>query len=137
MGFGLSEGDERRPREGFAMDYALDRGEREIQSAIAATELVPAASIEVMTPRPGVSADLTFPTFRAARELGIAPSRLAHDLAAAVRFGPDSLVGRAEAAGPFLNFTFDSARLAAAVLGEVERLGERYGHDDPAPARRC
>jgi arginyl-tRNA synthetase len=34
------------------------------------------------------------------------------------------------AAGPFLNFSLDPARLASAVLAESERLGERYGHDD-------
>jgi arginyl-tRNA synthetase len=47
-----------------------------------------------------------------------------------LRFGDASLVGGAAAVGPFLNFQVASERLAPAVLDEVARLGERYGHDD-------
>lgn len=112
------------------MDYALDRFEREVQAAIAATGKVPAVQIEVTAPKPNIPADLAFPTFRAAKELRVAPQQLAQELAAAVRFGPESLVGGAAAVGPFLNFTLNTAQLVAAVLDEVERLGARYGHDD-------
>src|SRR5262249_38144338 len=56
--------------------------------------------------------------------------KLAQELAEALHLGPDSLIGGVAAAGPFLNFTLDPTRLAAAVLEEVERLGARYGSDD-------
>src|ERR687885_419852 len=106
------------------MDYALDRFEQEIRAALTAAK-VPAAQIELATPKANIPADLAFPVFRAARELGVAPPKLAQELAAAVRFGEDSLVGGVAVAGPYLNFTLDPARLAAAVLGEVERSGDR------------
>ncbi|HEY3228133.1 MAG TPA: arginine--tRNA ligase, partial [Roseiflexaceae bacterium] len=112
------------------MDYALDRFEQQVRAAIAATGKVPAAQIEVAQPKPNIPADLAFPTFRAAKELGVPPPRLAQELAEAVRFDPDSLVGGVAAAGPFLNLTLDPARLTVAVLEEVERLGPRYGSDD-------
>src|ERR1700694_3599703 len=40
--------------------------------------------------------------------------------------GMDTLA-EAFALGPFVNIRFDGPRFAAEVLGEVERLGERYG----------
>jgi arginyl-tRNA synthetase len=112
------------------MDYALDRFQRQVHDAIAATGRVPAALIGLAEPKANIRADLAFPTFRAAKELGVPPPQLAQELAAAVKLPPDGLVGEVVAAGPFLNFSLDAARLAVAVLGEVERLGERYGGDD-------
>jgi arginyl-tRNA synthetase len=112
------------------MDYALDRFEQQVRDAIIATGKAPAAQVEVTAPKPNIPADLAFPAFRAAKELGVAPPQLAQELAAAVRFADDSLVGGVTAAGPFLNFTLDVGRLTAAVLEEVEELGPRYGHDD-------
>ena len=112
------------------MDYALDRFTEEIRAALATQGAVPEGLIELITPKPGIAADLAFPAFRAARERGVAPPALAAELAATLRFGPETLVGRIEAAGPFLNLSLDPARLAAAVLAECDRLGDLYGHDD-------
>ncbi|MFL5803063.1 MAG: arginine--tRNA ligase, partial [Roseiflexaceae bacterium] len=112
------------------MDYALDRFEQQVRAAITATGKVPAALIELAAPKPNIPADLAFPAFRAAKELGLAPPKLAQELAEALHFESDSLIGGVAAAGPFLNFTLDPTRLTAAVLEEVERLGARYGSDD-------
>ncbi|MBK9710756.1 MAG: arginine--tRNA ligase [Kouleothrix sp.] len=112
------------------MDYALDRFERQVREAIAATGRVPEPLIELTEPKPNIPADLALPAFRAAKALGLQAPQLAQDLAAAVRFAPDSLVGATAAAGPFLNFSLDPARLTAAVLEEIEELGPRYGSDD-------
>jgi arginyl-tRNA synthetase len=112
------------------MDYALDRFEQQVRALIGATGKVPAALIEVTAPKPNIPADLAFPTFRAAKELGVPPPQLAQELAAAVRAEPGSLIGGSALAGPYVNFTLDAARLTAAVLEEIERLGPRYGHDD-------
>jgi arginyl-tRNA synthetase len=112
------------------MDYALDRFEQEVAAALTATGRVPAAQIEITPPKANIPADLAFPAFRAAKELRVAPQQLAQELAASLRFGPESLVGGVAAAGPYLNFALEPVRLAAAVLEEVERLGPRYGSDD-------
>jgi arginyl-tRNA synthetase len=112
------------------MQYALDRFEHEIRQALAATGRLPEAQIELTTPKPNIPADLALPTFRAAKELGVAPPQLAQQLAQQLSFGEGSLVAGAAAAGPFLNFSLDPTHLAAAVLGEIARLGERYGADD-------
>lgn len=112
------------------MDYALDRSEQQVRDAIGATGKVPAALIELAEPKPNIPADLAFPTFRAAKELKLPPPQLAQDLAAAVRFGDDTLIGAVAAAGPFLNFSLDTAKLTEAVLEEIEELGPRYGSDD-------
>src|SRR5262245_37361089 len=109
------------------MDYALDRFEQQVRAAIMATGKVPAALIELAAPKPNIPADLAFPAFRAAKELGVAAPKLAQELAESLHFGPDTLINGVAAAGPFLNFTLDPARLTAAVLEEVERLGQRYG----------
>jgi arginyl-tRNA synthetase len=97
------------------MDYALDRFEQQVHAAIAATGSVPAELIELTQPKPNIPADLAFPAFRAAKALGVAPPQLAQQLAAALQFAPDSLVERAAATGPFLNFTLDRGRLTAEV----------------------
>ncbi len=118
------------------MDYALDRFAREIREALLATGRVPADLIELAPPKANIPADLAFPTFRAARERGVPPPQLAQELAATLRFGPDTLVGSVAAAGPFLNVTLDAPRLTAAVLDDVERLGARYGSDDLGKGER-
>jgi arginyl-tRNA synthetase len=112
------------------MDYALDRSEQQVRDAIIATGQVPAALVELAEPKPNIPADLAFPTFRAAKELKLSPPQLAQGLAAAVRFADDALIGAVAAAGPFLNFSLDTARLTEAVLEEIEELGPRYGSDD-------
>ncbi|MEI7772309.1 MAG: arginine--tRNA ligase, partial [Chloroflexales bacterium] len=40
---------------------------------------------------------------------------------------PDSLIGKVEATGPFLNFSMHPQRLAAAVLAEIAACGDGYG----------
>jgi arginyl-tRNA synthetase len=112
------------------MEYALDRFEQQVRAAIAATGQVPDGLIEVTAPKPNIPADLAFPTFKAAKQLGLNPPQLAGALAQAIHPAADSLVASAVAAGPFLNFALDPVRLSAAVLEEVEKLGPRYGSDD-------
>src|SRR5215218_3563473 len=112
------------------MNYAIDAFEREIRESVLATGMVPPEAVELVSPKPNVPADLTFPTFRLAKGLGVPPAQLADQLLTRLEFGTESLVGGAAAAGPYVNFVVEPARFTAAVLGEVERLGDRYGHDD-------
>ncbi|MBC8161625.1 MAG: arginine--tRNA ligase [Roseiflexaceae bacterium] len=112
------------------MNYTLDTFRAEVRQAIAATGRVPEALIEVTAPKPNIPADLAFPAFRAAKELGLNPAQLAQELAAAITPAGDSLIGQVTVAGPFLNFALNPHKLAPAVLDEVHHLGKRYGHDD-------
>jgi arginyl-tRNA synthetase len=112
------------------MEYVLDRFEQQIRAAIAASGLVPDELVTLEEPKANVPADLAFPGFRAAKQLGMAPVELARRLAEALRFAPDSLVGSAHAQGPFLNFTLSPQGLARTVLADVEEQGDRYGGDD-------
>lgn len=112
------------------MDYALDRFEQQVRAAIIATGKTPEALVELTAPKPNIPADLAFPAFRAAKDQGVAPPKLAQELAEAIQLDSASLIGGVAAAGPFLNFTLNPARLSGAVLAEVERLAERYGNDD-------
>ncbi len=112
------------------MDYALDRFAADIEAALRAAQRVPEHLIELQVPKPNIPADLAFPTFRAAKELGTKPPQLAQELAATLDVGAGSLVGSIETSGPFLNFVLHPQRLAVAVVREIVRLGERYGHDD-------
>ncbi len=109
------------------MEYALERFTAQVNAAIAATGRVAPALIETTTPKPNIPADLAFPAFRAAKDLRVPPPQLAAELAAAITIPPDSLIGKVEATGPFLNFSMHPQRLAAAVLAEIAACGDGYG----------
>lgn len=112
------------------MDYALDRFAADVWAAISATNRVAETQIDVQAPKPNVPADLCFPTFRAAKAAGVAPPQLAQELATMVQIPPDSLIGTVEAVGPYVNFSLHPQRLAGAVIGEILRAGDAYGHDN-------
>jgi len=118
------------------MDYALTRFTDEVRQAIAATGRVPAALIELTTPKANIPADLAFPTFRAAKALGLPPPQLAADLAAAIPRNETTLIGAVEASGPFLNFSMHPQRLASTVVSEIQARGAAYGHHADGQGRR-
>jgi arginyl-tRNA synthetase len=97
------------------MQFAWDRFVEEARRALIEQADVPAEQVELVVPKPGILADLAFPTFRA--------RRAADEVVARLSFGETSLVAGAAAVGPYVNFT---ARLAPALLEEAER----YGRDD-------
>jgi arginyl-tRNA synthetase len=117
------------------MHYTLDRFTSDIERAILATGRVPEELLELQQPKANIPADLTFPTFRAAKTLGIAPPQLAQELAATVRFDPETLVGEVATSGAYLNFTLHPQRLAASVLYEILTLGATYGHTNQGQGR--
>ena len=112
------------------MDYTLDQFAAEIRAAIAATGRVPKELIDLQAPKGAIHADLALPCFRAAKELGVAPPALASELATALAFDADSLVGGVAASGPFLNFTLRPAAVAGRVLAEALDQGDTYGADN-------
>lgn len=112
------------------MHYVLDRFAAEIRAALAATGLIADDEIDLAEPKANVPADLALPCFKAAKRRGVAPPHLAQELAAALSFGADSLVGGVQAVGPFLNFTLNRAAFVRQTIAEILQLGERYGSDD-------
>jgi arginyl-tRNA synthetase len=101
------------------MNYALDQFTAEVIAALAATAIIPAGMIELQTPKPNVPADLSFPTFRAAKQLGVKPPDLAQQLAAAIELPTDSLIGEVVAMGPYLNIRLQPERFIARVLNNI------------------
>lgn len=112
------------------VDDAFDRFVRDVWSGLAATGLVPDEALVVDEPKSGIAADLTFATFRVARERGVPPQQLAAEIVERLRFGSESLAGEVVAAGPYVNVSVEPARFAEAVLADIARLGDAYGHDD-------
>ncbi|NJK79736.1 MAG: arginine--tRNA ligase [Chloroflexaceae bacterium] len=117
------------------MEYTFDQFVTQVHAAIAATGCVPEDLIEVQKPKANVPADLTLPTFKAARQAGVAPPKLASELAVALQLPADTLVGAVAVAGPYLNFSMHPAQLAARVLYDVLSYGDTYGHDDEGQGR--
>ncbi len=115
--------------------YALNRFAHEIEKALLRDGLVEQAEITLLTPPADQPADLGMPCFLAARRLRRPPAQIAAELAERLTFPPDSLVGRAFAAGPYLNFALNPHQLAPAVLEEVRRWGDTYGGDDLGAGR--
>ena len=105
------------------MEYAIDRFERDVRDGLAVTGLVPEDALVVEQPKAGIAADLTFAAFRLARERGVPPPQLAEEIAEAIHFEPESLAAAVAATGPYVNFSVDPARFAAAVLADIARLG--------------
>jgi len=117
------------------MWYAIDRLDRDVREGLAATGLVPDALLAVESPKADIEADLTFAAFRVARERGVSPPQLAGEIAASLSFEPESLAGEVVAAGPYVNISVDPGRFVTAVLADVTRLGDAYGHDDTGAGR--
>lgn len=117
------------------MEYVIERFEGDVRAALLATGMVPAELVEVADPNPAIPADLTFPTFRLARALGKPPADVARELAAAIRVEPGALIGAVTPVGPYVNFSVNAEVFTGDVLAEIERLDDRYGHDDLGAGR--
>ncbi len=107
--------------------YALEQAERDVREALTATGKVSETSIDIREPKAKILADLAFATHRAAKQLGIPPDELAHDIASAVSFGRESLVRSASASGAFVNFAIEPKRFAEAVLNDIAQTRNEYG----------
>ena len=113
------------------MNYASDGLHAECAELLVATGLLKGFVPALVEPKPSIPADLAFPVFASAKTLSAGnPAAFAARLADAITLLSGGLVARAEAAGPFVNFVADPARLAQAVLDEVTRGGDGYGRDD-------
>lgn len=117
------------------MEYTFDALTREADVLAAGTGLIPPDLAAFGPPNPRVQADLAMPVFRIAQERAQPPPTLAAEIAAAMQVGPRALVGEVSASGPYVNVSVAPGPFAAAVLADVERLGEAYGEDDLGAGR--
>ena len=117
------------------MEYAFDALTREADALATETGLIPPGHAAFGPPNPRAPADLALPVFRVAQEHDVPPPSLAAEIAAAMRAGPRALVGEITAAGPYVNVSVAPGPFTAAVLADVERLGEAYGADDLGAGR--
>src|SRR5579862_6311551 len=114
--------------------YTLPRARAEALAQLS-TLLEDVSALRIETPPPEVAADLAIPCFPLAKALRKSPPAIAQELAAQITWPEESLIARAEAAGGYLNLSFHPDRFAAAVIGEVAALGERYGSGDAGAGR--
>lgn len=112
--------------------YSLDRAKQEIVDLLnAALPELHAAPADLVKPPQADFGDLSFPCFAAAKALKKAPPAIAAALAEKLRLSADGLVARVTAAGPYLNFSFNRAAFAAAVLTDVLAAPDTYGQAAP------
>lgn len=79
--------------------------------------------------------DIALRTFEAARKLKTPPPRLAGEIAANVRFGPE--VAEVNAAGPYINFRVDRGRFASRIVGAILQEGARFGSNGAGAGERA
>lgn len=111
--------------------YIFDKFKEEATALLANTGLVAAEAVSLTDPKSNIQADLAFPTFQAARSSTISnPAELATKLVQAAQPAADSLVGKVEAAGPFVNISIAPEQFAPAVIREVLQMGADYGKNN-------
>ncbi len=106
---------------------------RAARDFLAARTGLPPETFTVVLPPPHATGDYAVGCFPAAKALRRNPVQVAAEAAAA--FAPTGALVRAEAAGPYVNFTVDPALAAAEVLPAVTAAGERWGEGDAGAGR--
>jgi arginyl-tRNA synthetase len=106
--------------------YTLEKIKAEIAGAInkALKQKVVKASDLVYPPKPEFG-DLSLPCYNLAKMFKKSAVEMAEFLVGKVAAG--GAVASSKAIGPFINFTFNKARLAGSVLEEIEKNGTDYG----------
>jgi len=114
------------------MVYTYEAAKR---AALEAVRRIAGADVglSLATPPAGVPADLAIPCFPLAAALHASPQEIAARLARTVTLGP--LLESAQASGGYLNLTFARGAFAAGVMGDVHRMGDRYGALDAGGGR--
>jgi arginyl-tRNA synthetase len=94
------------------MAYALEKLKR---------KLALPASLVIELPPPEVETDLAIPSFQQSPEA----------IAKKIRGLREPLIEKAVVTGRYVNLTLDKRLLARAVLSEINKLGNKYGHQPP------
>ena len=83
---------------------------------------------QIVPSRDKAHGDYSLPCFRLAKAAGKNPAELAREVVG--RIGCYNFLEKAEAAGPFVNFTLNKQAYAKDVLEKVLSAGEYYGNSD-------
>jgi arginyl-tRNA synthetase len=126
--------------------YALHRAKRhvltELKKAVG-REFTP--TVEDLKPSPDPKlGDLSFPCFELARGMSARggsasggkrnPAEIASEIAA--KIAPKGAIKKIEAAGPYVNFTFDDRAFGTEVFEEIHARGKKYGISTTGEGKR-
>lgn len=107
----------------YALQEAKQQVLTELKKAVG-REFTPVISDLGTPPKPEMG-DIAFPCFGLAKGMKRSPVELATELAA--KIGPKGFIKSISSQGPYVNFTFDSAVLGTAVLGQIKAKAADYG----------
>ena len=106
------------------MDYKKLLADTVIIEGIESEEIMS----QIVPSRDKAHGDYSLPCFRLAKAAGKNPAELAKEVVG--RIGCYNFLEKAEAAGPFVNFTLNKQAYAKDVLEKVLSAGEYYGNSD-------
>ncbi len=106
------------------MDYKKLLADTVIIEGIESEEIMS----QIVPSRDKAHGDYSLPCFRLAKAAGKNPAELAKEVVG--RIGCYNFLEKAEAAGPFVNFTLNKQSYAKDVLEKVLSAGEYYGNSD-------
>ena len=106
------------------MDYKKLLADTVIIEGIESEEI----AAQIVPSKDKAHGDYSLPCFRLAKQVGENPAALAKEVAG--RIGCYNFLEKAEAVGPFVNFTLNKQVYAKEVLEKVLSAGEFYGNSD-------
>ena len=71
--------------------------------------------------------DISFPCFKLSKEFKKSPQLVAKDLEMKIKIPADSIIREVKAAGPFVNFFFDTTKLAEKTMVQIWKEKSKYG----------
>ncbi|MHA2202536.1 MAG: arginine--tRNA ligase, partial [Candidatus Hodarchaeales archaeon] len=74
--------------------------------------------------------DISFPCFKLSKTLDKPPQLIAKDLEKVIKIPNDSIVKEVKAVGAFLNFFFDTSKLAEETLRRIWNERKKYGYKE-------
>jgi arginyl-tRNA synthetase len=78
-------------------------------------------------PNPNLG-DIAFPCFKLSKMLDKSPQLIAKDLEMSIKIPDDSIIREVKAMGPFLNFFFNTSKLAEKALSRIWNERAKYGY---------
>jgi len=79
------------------------------------------------SPPKGVDADISFPCFALAKEMKMNPVQIAKEIASKIKPDAKSLVGKAIAVGPYVNFYANKSLFSESIIADVFEMKENFG----------